>query len=40
VHRVADCIRDGIGIAIPQPTKRQRIGNEIDAAFVFARANL
>jgi len=26
-------------LGIPQPTKRQRIGNEINAAFIFARAN-
>jgi hypothetical protein len=37
--RVTDCIRDGIGIAIPQPTEWQRIGNQINAAFIFARAD-
>jgi len=36
--RVADCIRDGIGIAVPQPTEWQHIGNEINTAFVVARA--
>jgi hypothetical protein len=36
---VSDCIRDSIGIAIPQPTEWQHIGNEIDAAFIFARTN-
>jgi hypothetical protein len=25
--------------AIPQPTERQNIGNQIDAAFIFARAH-
>jgi hypothetical protein len=39
VNRVARCIRDGIGIAIPEPTEWQRIGNEINAAFIFARAD-
>jgi hypothetical protein len=24
---------------VPQPTKRQRIGNQIDAAMIFARAD-
>jgi hypothetical protein len=38
--RVADCIRGGIWFAIPQPTEWQRIGNKINAAFVFARADL
>src|SRR4051794_25572564 len=34
--RVADCI---IWRVVPQPTKRQRIGKQIDAAFIFARAD-
>jgi hypothetical protein len=33
--RVSDCIRDGIRLA--QATERQRIGNQIDAAMIFAR---
>ena len=33
--RVSDCV----WLAIPQATERQRIGNQIDAAFIFARAN-
>jgi hypothetical protein len=37
VAGVVDCVRDGIRLAIPQPTEWQRIGNQIDAAFVFAR---
>jgi len=36
---VTDCIRDGIGVAIPQPTEWQRIGNQINAAFILARAD-
>ena len=39
MHRVADCITDRIWLAIPQPTEWQRIGNQIDAAFIFARAD-
>jgi hypothetical protein len=36
VKRVADGVRDGIRLAIPQPTEWQRIGNQIDAAMIFA----
>jgi len=36
---ISDCVRDGIRLAIPQPTEWQRIGNEIDTAFIFARAD-
>jgi hypothetical protein len=36
VHRVADFI---IPRVIPQPTKWQRIGNEINAAMIFARTD-
>ena len=36
--RVSDCIRDGIGIAIPQRAEWQHIGNQIDAAMITARA--
>jgi hypothetical protein len=32
---VVDCIRPGV----PQATECQRIGNQIDAAFIFARAH-
>jgi hypothetical protein len=39
VFRVSDCVRDGIRLAIPQPTERQRIGDQIDAAFIFARTD-
>ena len=40
MHRVSDCIREGVRFAMPQPTEWQRIGDEIKAAFVFARADL
>jgi hypothetical protein len=33
--RVADCVRD---FGVPQPTEWQRIGNQIEAEFLFARA--
>ena len=38
--RVANCIADCVWFAIPQATEWQRIGNEIDAASIFTRANL
>jgi hypothetical protein len=33
--RVPDCV---IRFGVPQPTEWQRIGNEIEAAFIFAGA--
>ena len=33
---VSDRIAGSVWSVIPQPTERQRIGNQIDAAFVFA----
>jgi hypothetical protein len=39
VHRVADCVIDSVRLTVPQPTEWQRIGNQIDAAFIFARAD-
>jgi hypothetical protein len=39
VAGVADCIRDGVWLAVPHPTERERVGNQIDAAMVFARAD-
>jgi hypothetical protein len=39
MHRVADCIPDCVPLAVPQATKWQRIGNQIDAATIFARAD-
>ena len=37
--RVADCIAGSVRSVIPQPTERQRIGDQIDAAMIFARAD-
>jgi hypothetical protein len=37
--RVVDCVADRIRFAVPQPTERQRIGNQIKAAFIFAPTN-
>jgi hypothetical protein len=34
--RVSDCV---IHPAVPQPPEWQRIGNQIDVAFIFARAD-
>jgi hypothetical protein len=39
MRRVADGIAGRIRSVIPQPFEWQRIGNQIDAAFVFARAD-
>jgi hypothetical protein len=39
VFCVADCIRDSSSIAIPQPTEWQRIGDQINAAMIFARTD-
>ena len=36
---VADCIAGSVRSVIPQPTEWQRIGNQIDAAMIFARAD-
>jgi hypothetical protein len=36
--RVVNCVAECVLLAIPQPTKWQRIGNQIDAAMVPARA--
>jgi hypothetical protein len=36
VDGIVDCIR----FAVPQATKWQRIGNQIDAAMIFTRAEL
>ena len=35
--RVSDCVADRVRLAVPQATKRQHIGNQINAALVFAR---
>ena len=34
---VADCVAGSVRSVIPQPTEWQRIGNQIDAAMIFAR---
>jgi hypothetical protein len=36
---VVDCIAEFVWLVIPQPTKWQRSGDEIKAAFIFARSN-
>ena len=36
---VADCVTDCVRLAIPEGTERQRIGNQIDAVMIFARAD-
>ena len=39
MHCVPDCIADCVRLAIPQPPERQRIGNQINAAMISARAD-
>ncbi len=36
---VVDCIADCVWLAIPQATEWQRIGDEINAAFVTTRSD-
>src|SRR5436309_2099136 len=36
---VPDCVADRVWFAVPQPTEWQRIGNQIDAAMIFAGAH-
>ena len=36
---VIDCIAGCVWFAVPQPTDWQRIGDQIDAAMIFTRAN-
>jgi hypothetical protein len=36
---VADCIGDCVWLAVPQATESQHIGNQIEAAMIFAGAN-
>ena len=38
--RIFHCVADRVRLAIPQSTKWQRTGNEIDSTFIFARSNL
>jgi hypothetical protein len=35
----SDAIRDGVWLSVPQPTKWHSVGNQIDAAMIFARAD-
>ena len=37
--RVINCVADCIRLTIPQAAKRQPVGNQIDAAFIFTRAD-
>jgi hypothetical protein len=37
--RISDCVADCVWLAVPQATEWQRIGNEIKAAAIFARAD-
>jgi hypothetical protein len=37
--RVADCVADCVWPVVPQPTEWERIGNKIDTATIFARAD-
>jgi len=37
--RVTDCIGDCIRLAVPQATEWQRIGNQINAAFIGSRSH-
>ena len=39
MFRVPDCIAGCVWLAVPQPTEWQQIGAQIDAAFIFARAD-
>jgi len=36
---VSDCVAGRIWLAVPKATKWQRIGNQIDTAMIFARAD-
>jgi hypothetical protein len=38
-NALTDCVANRVLLAVPQPTEWQRIGNQIDAAFIFARGN-
>ena len=37
--QVIPFVADRVRLAVTQPTKWQRIGNQIDAAMIFARAD-
>ena len=36
---VADCIAGSVRSVLPEPTERQRIGDQINAAMIFARTD-
>jgi hypothetical protein len=38
--RIVHCVAGCIWLAVPQPTEWQRAGNQINAATIFARADL
>jgi hypothetical protein len=38
--RVVNCVADCVWLTVPEPTKWQRIGNQIDAAMIFAGVGL
>jgi hypothetical protein len=37
--RISDCVADCVWLSVPQATEWQRIGNQIDAAMIFAQAD-
>jgi hypothetical protein len=37
--RVTDCVGDSVRLAISEPTEWKHIGNQIDAAPIFAQAD-
>ena len=37
--RVTNCVADHVQLAVQQPTEGKRVGNQIDTAFIFARAD-
>jgi hypothetical protein len=36
---IADCVAHCVTLTIPQSTEWQRVGDQIDAAFIFARSD-
>jgi len=36
---IVDCVADRVWLAVPQATEWQRIGNQINTAFIVARAD-
>jgi hypothetical protein len=37
--RISDCVADCVWLSVPNATEWQRIGNQIDAAMIFAQAD-